>query len=569
MTQQDMAAVIAVAKGDRPADLLLTNARIINTFTGSIEEGNVAISSSTIAGIGAYSLAERTIDLHGKYLAPGLIDGHTHVESSLLCVGQYAAAVVPRGTSAVVTDFHEIANVAGLTGAKELLDAADPLPLDFYFMVPSCVPATHLETSGASITGTDIVPALAWKQTIGLGEVMNFPGVLNADPDLLLKLAVSYGKAIDGHAPGLAGKDLQAYISAGIRSDHECVSAPEAAEKLLRGMWIMIREGSSEKNLDALLPLVTDSTYHRCFFVVDDRSCFDLLHDGDIDAIVRKAIHLGLDPVRAIQMATINPAQYFGLRYNGAIAPGYLANLIAFHHLDELDIDTVIYHGQVVAYHGETLFPPEEPVLDHLRHTVHIKPFGLESLGIPVDHAHRPVIQLIPGQIVTRKIAVSPKAQEGLAMPDIDDDILKAVVIERHLASGKIGKGFIKGFALKRGALASSVAHDSHNIVAVGTNDADILVAVREIDRLQGGLVIAVDGQVVDALPLPVAGLLADSPAATVSAKLATLQRVAADLGCPLDAPFATLSFLALPVIPEIRLTDLGLIDVETFRVLG
>ncbi len=569
MSRQDMAALIAVAKGEQAADLVLTSARIVNTFTGAIEEGNVAIGSGTIAGIGDYHLAAEIIDLQGKYLAPGLIDGHTHLESSLLSVNQYARAVVPRGTSAIVTDLHEITNVCGLNGAKSMLESAGPLPIDLYFMVPSCVPATHLETSGARVTASEILSALDWKETLGLGEVMNFSGVLNSDADLLSKLAVSQGKVIDGHAPGLSAKNLNAYVSAGIASDHECVSREEAEEKLRRGMWVMIREGSSEKNLESLLPLVTDKTYQRCLFVVDDRSCLDLLQDGDIDAVVRKAIRLGLDPVRAIQMATINPAQYFGLRYSGAIAPGYAANMIVLRDLHQLDIDAVFHSGLMVAHDGQALFSADAALDGGLRNTVHIGSFGVDALGVSADRKDEPVIQVVPGQLVTRRIQIPAKIRDGLAMPDPENDVLKAVVVERHRASGNIGKAFVKGFGLKRGALASSVAHDSHNIVAVGASDADILLAIQEIARLQGGLVIAADGNVLDSLPLPIAGILTDAPVVQVAAKLASLQEIAADLGCTLDAAFAVLSFLALPVIPELRLTDLGLVDVQSFNLIG
>lgn len=568
MNQQEMATLISVARGERPADLLLANARIINTFNASVEKGNVAISSGRIAGVGDYHRAAQIIDVQGNYLAPGFIDGHTHIESSLLSVGQYASAVVPHGTSAVVTDFHEIANVTGLKGARKMLDLADPLPLDFYFMLPSCVPATRLETSGGAVGVSEVQSALQWKQTLGLGEVMNVPGVLDSDPDLISKLAVSQGRVIDGHAPTLTGRDLNAYASTGIGSDHECLSAQEATEKLSRGMWLMLREGSSEKNVEALLPAVTDKTYHRCFFVVDDRSCFDLQRDGDIDAVVRKAIRLGLDPIRAIQMATINPARYFGLQRVGAVAPGYVANLIVFHDLHGLEMEMVLYHGRVVARHNELLFSPPASVDGELLNTVNVKSFGLEALRIPAAEGRRPAIGIVPGQIVTRALSISARVRDGFAVADPDRDVLKAVVVERHHASGNMGRAFVKGFGLKRGALASSVAHDSHNIVAVGTNDTDIFLAIQEIVRLQGALVIASGGEVVDALPLPIAGLLADSPLEAVVAKLARLQRIAADLGCQLDAPFATLSFLSLPVIPEIRLTDLGLVDVKAFRLL-
>ena len=568
MNQKELKELIRVAKGEAPADLLLTNARIINTFTAEVEPANVAIYGGRIAGLGDYHQARQVIDLKGKYLAPGLINGHTHVESSLLHIAQYARAVVPRGTSALVTDLHEIANVCGLKGAKYILGCAERLPLDLFFMVPSCVPATQLETSVAQITADSVQAALHWKKTIGLGEMMNFPGVLGSDPEVLLKISLSKGKVIDGHAPGLRGKELNAYLATGIGSDHESTLLEEAREKLNRGMWLMIREGSSEKNLAALLPLVGDKTYHRCLFVVDDRSCVDLLKDGDIDAVVRKAIQLGLEPIRALQMATINPAQYFKLDGLGAVAPGYLANLIVIADLSTLDIEMVFYQGKLVAQEGKALFPIDMSGDKELRHTINIKPFSREALRIPAEKRDHPIIEIVPGQIVTRKRKEKATVKEGIILPDVERDILKLVVIERHKATGNIGLGLVKGFGLKRGAIASSIAHDSHNIVAAGTNDKDIFAAVKEIERLQGGLVIAAEGQVLSALPLPIAGLLSDEPLETVVERLESLEAIASDLGCPLTSPFSTLSFLALPVIPELRLTDLGLVDVETFKLL-
>jgi len=349
--------LISVAKGEISADLLLANAKVVNVFTGEIESGNVAICDDRIAGIGDYHQANKVLDLNGKYLAPGLINGHIHPESSMLDISQYARAVVPRGTLAIVTDLHEIANVSGLEGIRYVLNCARRLPLELFLMAPSCVPATHLETAGARLDPEDIRQILRWKGVIGLGEVMNFPGVLGGDTNVLSKINLARGKIVDGHAPGISGKELNAYIAAGIYSDHESVSLDEAKEKLRQGMWVMIREGSSEKNLDALLPLVNDGTYKRCLFVVDDRSCADLLRDGDIDAVVRKAIHKGLDPVRAIQMATINTAEYFKLDRLGAIAPGYLANLVVFDDLSDLQADMVFYQGRLVAKGGKPLFP--------------------------------------------------------------------------------------------------------------------------------------------------------------------------------------------------------------------
>ncbi len=560
--------LIQVAKGEAYADLILANARVVNTLSGEIEEGNVAIYGERIAGIGDYQLGGEMIDLAGKYLSPGLIDGHIHPESSMLHIARYAEVVVPRGVSAIVTDLHEITNVKGLEGAKYMLDSARHMPLDLYFMVPSCVPATPLETSGDSLTAEDIASALSWENTIGLGEVMNFPGVLAADGEVLAKIAASQGRVIDGHAPGLRGKGLNAYIACGILSDHESISLEEAREKLRRGMYVMIREGSSEKNLKELLPLVTDKTYKRCLFVVDDRSCADLLRDGDIDAVVRKAIKLGMEPVRAIQLATINTADYFRIPGRGAVAPGYIANLVVTGDLAKYQAEMVFYRGKLVARDGKPLFSPVLREDKSMTHTMRVRPFDIEALKIPEEKRNYPIIEIVPNQIITKKLVERSKVAGGFVVPDPDRDILKLVVVERHKATGNIGLGLVKGVGLKRGALASSIAHDSHNIIAVGVEDNDIFMAVKEIERLEGGLVIAADGKILDALPLPIAGLLSEEPLETVVNKLEKLEKTAADLGAKLASPFATLSFLALPVIPELRLTDKGLVDVIRFKLL-
>jgi len=564
--------LISVARGETPADLLLKNARIVNTFIGEIEQADVAIYGDRIAGVGDYGKAREIIDLQGKFLAPGLINGHTHIESSMLHPARYAQAVIPRGTLAVVTDLHEIANVCGSAGIKFVTDLARKLPLDMLFMAPSCVPATHLETSGARISSKEVKKILAHPKIIGLGEMMNFPGVVSGDEEVLKKISASKGKVIDGHAPGLGGKELNAYLSAGILSDHESTTLEEGREKLRRGMYLMIREGSSEKNLDALLPLVTDNTYKRCFFVVDDRNCSDLLQEGDIDAVVRKAINRGLEPVRAIQMATINAAEYFRLHDRGGIGPGYIANLITITDLTKLEIDMVFYQGKLVARQGKPLFPLP-PVTLELRDTVRIKPPTAKSLSLRAKRSNLseesyPVIEIVPGQIVTRKAMEKMKVVDGAVMPDVERDILKLVVMERHKASGNIGVGLVKGFGLKKGALASSVAHDSHNIIAVGTNDLEILKAIEEINRLQGGLVVCANLEILASLPLPIAGLLSPEPLDVVASQHEIVVKTAASLGNLPPAPFALLSFLALPVIPELRLTDLGLVDVAEFKLL-
>jgi adenine deaminase len=563
-----LSKLISVARGDAPADLLLKNAKIINTFVGVIEEGNVAIYGDRIAGIGNYAKAKEIIDLKGSYLAPGLINGHTHIESSMLHPAQYAQAVVTRGTSTVITDLHEITNVAGFDGIKFVMDWAQRLPLDMFFMAPSCIPATHMETSGAEITAEDIKRALELPNVIGLGEMMNFPGIISGNKEVLKKIAAAQGKVIDGHAPAVTNKKLNAYLAAGIGSDHESTALEEGREKLRRGMHLMIREGSSEKNLDALLPLVSDKTFCRCLFVVDDRSCSDLLSEGDIDAVVRKAIKKGLDPVRAIKLATINTAEYFRLYDRGGIAPSYIANLITITNLRKLEIDMVFYKGRLVARGGSYLLPPSKASYKKLTDTIHIKPFKIEALKLITSGETFPVIEIVPGQIVTKKRIERMKAKEGVITPNLEEDILKLVVVERHKANGNIGLGLVKGFGLKRGALASSIAHDSHNIVAVGTNDYDIFTAVKEIEKLRGGLVVCVDGKILADLPLPIAGLLSPEPLETVVKKFNKVEKTASGLGNTPPAPFALLSFIALPVIPELRLTDMGLVDVLQFKLI-
>jgi adenine deaminase len=553
--RKGLAELISVARGETPADLILANARVINVFTGEIEAANVAIQGDRIAGVGDYRQAKKIFALGGKYIAPGLINGHIHPESSMLDIGQYARAVIPHGTTALVTDLHEIANVRGVEGIKYVLDYARRLPFDLFLMAPPCVPATPKESAGASIGAADIRQLLKREECLGLGEVMNFPGVLGGDKAVLSKISLAEGKIVDGHAPGVSGKNLNGYIAAGIYSDHESVSLDEGREKLRQGMSLMIREGSAEKNLEALLPLVTDKTYNRCLFVVDDRSCADLLHDGDIDAVVRKAIKLGLEPVRAIQLATINPARYFRRDRLGGIAPGYMANLIVLSDLPRLQIETVFYRGEMVAQEGKPLFALPR-ASKGLTNTVNIKPFNIEALRLPASGEAMPVIEIVPGQIITKK-----RMEKIKAIPDTSRDILKLVVVERHKATGNIGLGLVSGFGLRKGALASSIAHDSHNIIAVGTSDEDIFTAVKEIGRLQGGLVATAQGRVLASLPLPIASILSHEPLEVVVGKLEKLEGIAAELGTKLASPFATLSFLALPVIPEIRLTDRGVVE--------
>jgi adenine deaminase len=565
----DLKGLIEVARGDAQADLVLTNARIVNTFTGEIEENSVAVHRGRVAGVGDYTWARRVVDLEGKFLAPGFIDGHVHLESTYLHVDQFARAVVPRGTLAAVTDLHEVTNVSGLDGMRYIMDCARKVPVDLFFMAPSCVPATHMETSGATLGPEDIKKALRWRGVLGLGEIMNFPGVISGDDHVLEKVQAAHGRPRDGHAPRVRGKALNAYLAPIIGSDHESTEYEEGLEKLRRGMRLMIREGSSEKNLEELLPLVNQGNYHRCMLVVDDRNALDVLKEGDVDAVVRKAIRLGLDPIRAIQMASLNVAEYFRLEGLGGIAPGYHANMLVIRDLEALDIEQVYYRGRLVAEDGKALFDAALPSNDSMARTMRVKPFAVEGLALKSNTTETyPVIEIVPGQIVTRRLDERPSRSNGSIVADPRRDLLKLVVMERHHATGNVGIGLVKGFGLKRGALATSVAHDSHNIVVVGVDDGDIFAAIKEVEQNQGGLAVAADGMAQASLPLPIAGLLSPEPLETVAAKIEDLERLARELGCSVHSPFSVLSFLALPVIPELKLTDMGLVDVMAGKLL-
>ncbi len=560
-----VAELIAVARGDAPGDLLFTNGRVVNTLTGEIEEVDVVVFEGRIAGLGGGYGARETVDLRGAYLLPGFINGHTHVESSHLWITEYARAVLPHGTIAVVTDLHEIANVVGLPGVRAVVQAAAALPLDLHLMAPSCVPATSLETAGATIGPDEIRQLIESEGAIGLGELMDFPGAIAADPRLLDKLAAALRYPIDGHAPGLSGSALNAYLCAGPRTDHESTTPAEGREKLRRGMWLMVREGTTEKNLADLLPLITDATASRCLFVTDDRSAADLLSDGDVNAIVRKAVALGLDPVRAIQLATLNPAICFGLRDVGAIAPGYRAHLLVCDDLRRPVPRRVYFEGRLVAEDGVALFDSPAAVPSELLRTVNVGTLTVDDLALPAAGPRYPVIEAIPGQILTGRRLQEVRVEEGRVTPEPERDILKLAVVERHHGSGRVGVGLVSGFGLKRGALASSYAHDSHNIIAVSASDDDMLHAVRQVTEMQGGLVVVDQGRVLAALPLPIAGIMSLEPAAQVSHRWALLnppQRTARSLGATIPEPFAVLSFLSLPVIPSLRLTDKGLVNV-------
>lgn len=550
--------LLRVALGEEPAELVLRHARVVNVASGEIEEADVAIVYGRIAGVGDYPAGEREIDLAGAYLAPSFIDGHVHVESSLLWIDQFARAVVPHGTGAVVTDPHEIANVVGLPGIRALAEASAALPLGVFFTIPSCVPASPHESAGAVMDAAAIREGLALPNAVALGEMMNFPGVLAGDTEIYEKLSLP-ARRRDGHAPGLRGHRLNAYIASGMGSDHESTRLEEAREKLRRGLRIMIREGSTEHNLLELLPLVTDATYPQCCFASDDRDCATLLHDGHVDAILRKAIAAGLDPIRAIRLATLNTAEYWGLDGYGLVAPGYWANLVVFERLDDIRPSLVLFRGEVVAEDGKALFTVEQAIPVWLLDTVHIAPIEPAQLRISAT-ARMVAVEAIPGQIVTRAIEVEPTVRDGEVKADPDRDLLKLVVVERHRATGQVGVGLVRGFGLKRGAIGSSIAHDAHNIVVVGVDDADILRTIETIAAMRGGLAAVVAGEVRAQLALPVAGILSPEPLEVVAAQYEAVEQVARELGSTVPAPFALLSFMALSVIPEARVTDRGLV---------
>jgi adenine deaminase len=557
--------LIQAARKQVKCTLVLRNARVINVYSGEIIETDVAVYKETIVALGQGYNGEEEVDLKGKHLAPGFIDGHVHIESSMVEVPQFGRAVVPLGTTSVVADPHEIANVLGYEGIRYMMDASKYNPLNVFFMLSSCVPASPLESAGSELRAFDIFPFLRERWVLGLGEMMNYPGVLNAEPDVLDKIHIVTDKRIDGHAPGLSGPDLAAYIAAGVESDHECTTVAEAQEKLALGMHIMIREGSGTKNLLDLLPLITPENERRCFFCTDDRHPWDILHEGHINFMIKSAIKAGLNPITAIRMATLNTAEYFGLRKLGAIGPGKMADMVIFDDFDSFHIHRVYKNGSLVALDGVPVYeiPLRNPAT--LRSSVNIKWLEGGEFKIPVEGSRCRVIGVIPDQIVTRMIEVEPATQDGHVVSDPDRDLTRIYVLERHRASGNIGKGLVTGFGLKKGAIASSIGHDSHNIIAMGVSDRDIMKAVTTINKMGGGIAIVNNGVVMESLELPIAGLMSNKPIEFVSRRTRDLISACRSLGIELEDPLMTLSFMALPVIPRLKLTDRGLVDVEKF----
>ena len=557
---------LQAARGEIPPDLVIAGGRVANVYTGEWLSLDVAIYDGVIVGLGDY--AGPRVELQGQYLLPGFIDGHLHLESSMLTPRELARALVPLGTTGVVADPHEIANVMGTRGLDYLLAASQGLPLDIFFMLPPCVPASSLGTAGARLEAEQLKPYLHHPRVLGLAEVMNFPGVVAGDAALLEKIALFPQGPVDGHAPLLSGKDLNAYRLTGIASEHECTLLSEGREKLRQGFYLMLREGSLAKNLADLLPAVTPASLRRTMLVTDDCHPGDLLANGHLNHLLQKAVSLGLDPLQAITMVTLNPAEYFRLRDRGAVAPGLAADLVAVEDLKDFRVDKVWKRGRLVVDGGRLLSESDLPDYPAPAPAFRVKPLKPESFSLQAQGHQVKVIGLIPDQLLTDQRVLPAPVRDGLLVADPDGDVLKLAVIERHHATGNIGLGLIQGFGLKKGALASSVAHDCHNLIVVGAGEADMLTAARHVINLKGGLAVVADGQVLADLPLPIAGLLSPAPLGEVVTAYERLLTAYRTLGGTLPDPFMALSFMALEVIPELKLTDLGLVDVNQFQIV-
>ncbi len=563
---------LAVARGIEKAELVLKNASIINVFTETIEQGDVAICEGRVVGIGQYD-GEEELDCTGKFVAPGFIDGHIHLESSMLKPVEFAKSVIPHGTTAVITDPHEIANVSGVEGIEYMLEASEGLPLDVYFVLPSCVPATAFDENGSILLAKDIEGFYKNKKVVGLAEVMDFYETIRGASDILKKIedAKSANKVVDGHAPGVTGKDACAYVAAGVQSDHECISFEEAKAKFALGQWIMIREGTAARNLEALMGMFTPPYHQRAMLVTDDKHPYDIIRLGHIDDIVRQAISKGADPCIAIKMGSFNAATYFGLRDYGAVAPGYHADLIILSDLEQVAVQTVLKNGKVILKDNKVIEMKEPEVrkelLDKVFHSFNCNEIVPEHFAIDYDPEDEDceqfrVIKMIEGEITTEEVLVP--LVNGEAKVNIPEDIIKLAVIERHHNTNHVGLGFVTGYGLKQGAIASSVSHDSHNIIAIGTNDEDIAIAANCIRDMQGGWAIAQNGKIIGNLPLSIGGLISNLDAATLAENIHGMQALAREMGVKegID-PFLTMAFVSLPVIPKLRVTTTGLFDVS------
>ncbi len=564
--------LLRVARGETPADLVLRGARLVNVLSGELETSDVAVAGGVVAGVGAGYRGESEIDLGGRYLCPGLIDAHVHIESSMSVPSQFARAVVPSGVTTVITDPHEIANVRGLGGIRFMMRDAESVPLEIFVNAPSCVPATSLATSGASLEAEELAELLAEPRVLGLAEVMSFPGVVRGDPEVLAKLEAFAGTVLDGHCPGLTGPPLNAYAASGISSDHECTTPEEARDKLRLGLTVFIREASGAPNLRALLPLVDLWNERRFCFCTDDRQPYDLLTDGSIDHMVRVAISEGLEPIVALRLATLNPAEHYRLHDRGAIAPGRRADMMVFSDLEAPRAEMVFIGGRLAAQDGRTLFESVgADATDRrdtgMRDTVNVDVEALD-FAIPAGGRHMRVIGAVPDQLITEHLTDATRIVDGRAEADTDRDIAKLAVVERHGRTGNVGKAFVRGLGLKHGALAGTVAHDHHNLVVAGVDDTSMMTAARAVAEEGGGLAVAVGRQLQALLPLPIAGLMSDQPIEDVRGEMYNLLTAAHSLGSQLHDPFMAMSFLGLEVIPSLKLTDRGLVDVDRFEIV-
>jgi len=556
----DLARRLAVARGDELADVVIEGGKVFSAFTREWLDTEVAICDGYVAGLGTYA-GKEVVHAGGKYVVPGLIDAHMHLETVKLLVNEFARLVLPMGTTTIVADPHEIANVLGTDGIHWLADVADEVPLDVFFMASSSVPASQYESPRRAFTIGDLQGLLRRRRVIGLAEMMNFPGVVSGDPDELAKLGLE-SSHVDGHAPGLIGPGLQAYAAAGIRSDHECYTAEEGRQRLRAGMWVLMREATAARNLEALVPLVEEFGPHRLALCTDDREPEHIAEDGHMNDVVRRTVELGACPEDALMMGTINPALWHGLTEFGAIAPGYVADLLLLPDLERFEPDLVLKRGAPV----EEYASPEVP--EWVRHTVRVQPTAANDFAIPWEGGEARVIGLIEGQIVTDELREELTVKDGFALADPKRDLAKIAVVERHLGTGRIGLGFVKGFGLERGAFATSLSHDAHNIVVVGVDDGDMARAVQRLVETGGGLVVIADRGVKAELPLPVAGILSDAPYERVVELSDECLAAARELGCEFPAPFQTTSFLALSVIPKLKITDRGLVDVDAFELV-
>ncbi|MCK5387987.1 MAG: adenine deaminase [Candidatus Izimaplasma sp.] len=565
----DTIKLVEIARGDKPADLVLKNCKIVNVFTSKIEQGDIAITDGTIVGIGKYE-GVKEIDVLNRFVAPGFIDGHVHIESSMLTPPQFAKIIVPKGTTTIIADPHEIANVSGVEGIKYMIFSSIFGPLNVHMMIPSCVPATAFETSGAIISASEVKKIKDAKGVLGLGEVMNYPGVIFGDPEVHKKLEYMDGCVMDGHAPSVTGKQLNAYKLSGILTDHECTTPEELEEKVARGMYIHLREGSATRNVAALSKAVTKENSRRLIFCTDDKHSEDISKEGHINANIKLAIENGVDPITAIQMATLNTADCYNLEKVGAIAPGYDADLVIFNSLEEIDIDEVFIKGELVSKGNKALFDPVLYTNGFVTDTVNILNSDKVSFDIVLKNNKVKVIQLIEKNVTTTKVIREVKTENGIYKNDGNVDILKLAVVERHHQTGNVGLGFVEGYGLKNGAVAMTISHDSHNLIIIGDNDKDMKIAMKEIERIQGGITLVNKGKVVDSIRLEVAGLMTNTEVKDIEKKLKFMEAKARKMGVndKVDDTFLSLAFMSLPVIPEIKLTDKGLFDVTEFKLV-